>query len=38
MQVLTPELVGAVFEVRCSRHIDPDGVLRLIFSPLPAQG
>ncbi len=35
VEVLTPELVEAVFEVRCTRHIDPDGVLRLSFSSLP---
>lgn len=32
--VLTPELIEAVFEVRCVRHIDDDGGLRLSFRPL----
>ncbi|MGQ0463950.1 MAG: ABC transporter ATP-binding protein [Sporichthyaceae bacterium] len=31
--VLTPELIGDVFEVDCERHVDADGTLRLAFHP-----
>ena len=33
--VLTPELIEAVFDVRCTRHDEPGGGVRLSFQPLP---
>ena len=33
LDVLTPDLVERVFEVSCSRHVEPTGTLRLTFGP-----